>query len=363
MGMNTSVWVRSIISKQYSVDKFFKHVSVTLGKEFGVKVNFNTEGEYFKFTMLGYSVEIHREEVENLQRSGLYSLDRHILDKLEKLGLQFNVNRSQYIKCCYGIYNDDEYNIESSQEITIRFSQIFNINIEEGSLFYPCCGIDTYEPLALFINTIKEFHFADGGKISLPLLECGVCKGEEERNRSYYGGYGSFSSNVIPFATYFSNNNNYDTIKALEESLMTNFKFINIEDFNLKEVWKTKFQNNKKVEIFCHKFEGALSLINIDKISVFYYRVDSKSLSSLSFNWFSPIAFNSVLERLVEGGLIITDGIKPKEFKEKNEEVEWSCFWDNSDVNEFVYNNRIFNYIGECGERYGKMKVWRVEKL
>lgn len=358
--MNTSVWVRSLISKQYSVEKFFKHVTVTIGKEFGVKACSNTDDEYFKFSMLGFNIKIHSEEVEGLQKSGLYSLDRYILDKLQQLGLKFNENRSQYIKCCYGIYNDDEDNKESFEEINVRFNEIFNTPIEEGSLFYPCCGVDTYEPLALFINTIKEFHFADGGKIVLPLLECGVFKGEEERNKPYQWEYGSFSSDIIPFALSLSNNNNYDIIKKLEESLMMNLQFININDLNSKEIWKTKFLDNKKVDIYCHKFEGALSLMNIDKISVFYYRVDSKSLASSSFNWFSPAAFNSVLERLVQGGLIITDGVKHKDIQQ---DLPWSYFWNNSGVNEFIYSKRTFTYIGECGERYGKMKVWRVEKL
>ncbi|KAJ49583.1 hypothetical protein BD780_000641 [Clostridium tetanomorphum] len=355
--MNTSVWVRSLISKQYSVDKFFKHVVVTLGKEFEAKIYYSTEKDEFEFSMLGFSINIHRDEVENLQKLGLYSLDRYILEELKKLGFKFNINRSQYIQCCYGIFNNNEYSMESIKEVSVRFNQIFNIPIVEGSLFYPCCGIDTYEPLALFINSIKEFHFADGGQILLPLLECGVYKGSMDRNKDNKDHCGSFSSDVIPFAVSLPNNDNLEVIKKIEENFMVNFHFINAEDISVKEVWKTKFKKNKKIDIYCHRFEGALSLVNIEKISVFYYRVYSKSLSSSSFNWFSHIAFNSVLKKLVSGGIIITDGGEPKNMKE---DVPWKSFWNNDAV-EFSYKNRNFTYIGECGDRYGKMKVWKVD--
>lgn len=166
-----------------------------------------------------------------------------------------------------------------------------------------------------------------------------------------------FSSDVIPFAVSLPNNDNLEVIKKIEENFMVNFHFINAEDISVKEVWKTKFKKNKKIDIYCHRFEGALSLVNIEKISVFYYRVYSKSLSSSSFNWFSHIAFNSVLKKLVSGGIIITDGGEPKNMKE---DVPWKSFWNNDAV-EFSYKNRNFTYIGECGDRYGKMKVWKVD--
>lgn len=42
------------------------------------------------------------------------------------------------------------------------------------------------------------------------------------------------------------------------------------------------------------------------------------------------------------------------------EDVPWKSFWNNDAV-EFSYKNRNFTYIGECGDRYGKMKVWKVD--
>lgn len=42
-----------------------------------------------------------------------------------------------------------------------------------GSLFYPGCGDDTFEPIMQFIDTITEFHFVGISRIARLLkLEC-----------------------------------------------------------------------------------------------------------------------------------------------------------------------------------------------
>ena len=39
-------------------------------------------------------------------------------------------------------------------------------------------------------------------------------------------------------------------------NIFTSFKFIRIDDINTKEIWKTKFLKNPKIEVYSHNLEG-----------------------------------------------------------------------------------------------------------
>lgn len=353
--MDTSIWVRSIVNKQFSPEEFFKHVAYIIGKEFNLPTHISIHTEVCKFFMGEFEIIISKKHIERLQKHGLYLLDKYILDELEEQGFEFSINRSKYIKCCYGIFDDDY----STDNITTRFNQIFNIPIKEGALFYPCCGSDSYKPLVLFINSIKEFHFAQGEGVMLPRLECGVKNSDNFRNK-YYNKENVFSIETIPFAMSIKNKRNYDIIKQLENEYFTSFKFIRIDDINTKEIWKTKFSKNPKIEVYSHKFEGFISLYSIDKISIFYYRtyqIYEDTLDVSPFNWLSPVAFDAILDKLVDGAILILDGEDP----EIGYKVPWSDLWKEKYHKDFVYKERNFSYIGEFGERYDKMKVWKVD--
>ncbi|BDR74985.1 hypothetical protein [Clostridium tetani] len=354
--MDKSIWVRSLVNKQFSPEEFFKHVVSTIGKEFKLETYVSIHTEAYKFFMEEFEIIISRKQVKRFQESGLYLLDKYILDELEDQGLEFNINRSKYVRCCYGIFDDDY----TKDKITTRFNQIFNIPVKEGSLFYPCCGLDTYEPLALFMNSINEFHFAHGESIILPTLECEVKKGTMIRNKSYNKKKNELSIDTIPFAIQMENKKNYEILKELEEEYLDSFAFIKIEDISTKEIWKTKFSKNPKIEIYSHKFEGFISLYAIENIAVFYYRtyqIGEDTLDMSPFNWLSPIAFNAILDKLVDGAILILDGEDP----EIGYEVPWSGLWREKYYKDFIYREKRFSYIGEFGERYDKMKVWKVD--
>lgn len=197
--MNTSIWVRSLITKQYSKEQFFKYVAESIGKEFQKDIKVNISEEIYELIIENNVIRVEKDKVHKLQNTGLYFLDRHILDELKNQGIKFDIRKSNYLKYCYGIFNDEN----DLNKVNTRFNQMFTIPIQEGCLFYPCCGTDTYEPLSLFINTIKEFHFASEDRIRLPKLECGV-----ENGRKYLNGFNKdevVSSEIVSFATSLSN--------------------------------------------------------------------------------------------------------------------------------------------------------------
>lgn len=346
---------RPLVLKQYTPEMFFKYVCMLIGKEFNAEFYYIMKKNSCIFRMFKYIVQIEKEEVERLQYKKPYALDKYLLEELKKQGLAFDINKSTYIECCY--YEDEKKEVYDKNNTDLKFSEKFNISIPEGGLFYPCCGEDSYEPLYLFMDIISEFHFADSNKIILPHLECGVRRTSEERN-SLENNIGTFNSKDVPFAVAMFNNKNFETMKSLEDSLLMNLEFIKFSDISNKEIWKTKYENNKKIEVYTHKYDGFLGIMSIEKISVFYYRGRNNRNKNAAFNWFEEIAFNTVLDKLQDGGIIVTDGINPNE-KDKDKSVIWNVLWKNENIS-FNYKNRKFSFIGEIGRL---LKVWKVEKI
>jgi hypothetical protein len=59
-----------------------------------------------------YEVIISKDAVNELRNRGAYALDKILMDKLKERGFDFNTERSQYIRYCYGIfYKDSEGNL------------------------------------------------------------------------------------------------------------------------------------------------------------------------------------------------------------------------------------------------------------
>lgn len=346
---------RFLILKQYTPKMFFEYVCLLIGKEFNTEIYYMIGEKKYILKMLKYTVEIEEEEIGKLQNKEPYALDKYLLEELKKQGLYFETKKSTYIKCCY--YEDELKEIHDENNKNLTFSEKFNIPIPEGGLFYPCCGQDSYEPLYLFMDTINEFHFADSNKIVLPYLECGVKNGSEDRN-SLENNIGNFNLKDVPFAVTMFNNKNFETMKILEDSLLMNLEFIKFSDISTKEIWKTKYESNKKIEVYSHRYDGFLGIMSIEKISVFYYRGRNKMDKNAAFNWFNEIAFNTMLEKLQDGGIIVTDGINPYE-EDKDKSVIWNVLWKDENIS-FNYKNRKFSFVGEIGS---SLKVWKVEKI
>lgn len=75
--------------------------------------------------------------------------------------------------------------------------------------------------------------------------------------------------------------------------------------------------------------------------------------------WLGPKLFNFVLEKLLDGGLIITDGSNPDP---KFRRVEWYSLWD--EKNDFVYRDRNFKCLGQIAPIRGRATyVWQVKHL
>lgn len=102
--MNTQGWMRGLIAFNSPLDKFVNFVSNTISKEFELKLKVIKENKSYIFCFDIYKIEVSVQELIFLQEKGPYALDKFILESLKTQGFKFNINKSQYIEYCYGIY-------------------------------------------------------------------------------------------------------------------------------------------------------------------------------------------------------------------------------------------------------------------
>lgn len=93
----------------------------------------------------------------------------------------------------------------------------------------------------------------------------------------------------------------------------------------LKDVWQTV--DNRTTEIYRHKQDGIATFSTIENLSVFYLRGDSLGESGSGQMWFQESIFNLILDKLADGGLIVTDG-SGYDFK-ISDTAEWKPLWQN----------------------------------
>ena len=134
-----------------------------------------------------------------------------------------------------------------------------------------------------------------------------------------------------------------------------------------QESWGNS-RDGSKTEVICHRNDAVITLTSLDKLSVFFYRGDSIGESGSGQWWLGPKLFNFMLDKLLDGGLIITDGSNPEPQRFRNNlewsllNVEWSALWN--EKIDFVYRDRTFKCLGQITtDRRRASYVWQVKHL
>ncbi|HHU90425.1 MAG TPA: hypothetical protein GXZ22_05150 [Clostridiaceae bacterium] len=109
--MNTQGWLRGLMAKNMGDGKFVRHVAECLSREFDLPVDVFEGKDDYTIRLDRYEVTISKYAVNELRNRGAYALDKMLMDKLKEKGFEFDNERSQYIRYCYGIfYKDPEGN-------------------------------------------------------------------------------------------------------------------------------------------------------------------------------------------------------------------------------------------------------------
>ena len=190
------------------------------------------------------------------------------------------------------------------------------ITIPRGSLFYPCCGDDIDHAIESFTACVTDFHFAD--PYHLPVKR----------------GAGTACSTIdIPHLTTVVQR---DTVS-------------------------TSVERNSSV-LHLHEKDGLLTLIeNVERLSVFYYRGDSYGEGGSKQRWLEPVLFHTLLAKLLNGGLIVTDGSNCGS-GDPHVPVRWAALCGEApDDRDFLYAQRRFTYVSHLGEHRDRaLRAWQV---
>jgi hypothetical protein len=230
--------------------------------------------------------------------------------------------------------------------------------VKDTALFYPCSGNDLMLPIQLFSPYVTDFWFVDRG-----YFRPGHCDTKQ------YG----YDVSADTLAPILSGNENYELkSKSIDGPVTCDAFNPEIEACVLSEVYRHK-ESNREIRIHRRRGYGFSAFKNvIHAFGVFFYRGDSQGDGGSGNYWFAPEHFESVLAKLVDGGLIVTDGSKNdhstaySEFSKKYFTEEecglspheliktYSIFKDS-------INNK-FTCVGYVGHRYGPTLVWQVNK-
>ncbi len=147
----------------------------------------------------------------------------------------------------------------------------WDVDIPMGPLFYPCCGTDTADAVRLFAPYASEFHFADAYRFASPRLNT--------RRKPEAAGASPKAHDVPSIGTI-----------VLQEPATVALEF-------------------SGVRAYSHKKDGLLTLLeDLPTLSVFFYRGDSQGEGGSNQRWLEPVLLDVVLSRLMDGGILYTDG-------------------------------------------------------
>lgn len=221
------------------------------------------------------------------------------------------------------------------------------LTVPQGALFYPCCGDDLREPIELFADLIDEYHFVDIQQVpKLPDFE-GVAVSPPEPKECEIG----------------------DAAKAALMRLgEEQWRHVRGKAEMVAQRLTLPSESPRALNVFRYRQDGLTAFIGLDKIAVFFLRRDSMGEGGSGQMWFQPKLFDLILEKLVDGGLIVTDG-SGAPYGEERDHLPWKPLWTNNlrrapggtvSPENFSYAGRDFQCVGMCGRGYGPVYVWRV---
>lgn len=247
-------------------------------------------------------------------------------------------------------------------------NQFDGLVVPEGRLFYPCCGDDTWDPIRMFADSIDEYHFVDIQRV--PRFPHFDCAGESNDPRSRME---NVSAKIVSDVSAPESKECpiSDSTKAVLSRLgEEQWKYVRNEPEVVAQHLTLASIPPRDLGVFRYHQDGLAAFLELDKISVFFLRRDSMGEGGSGQMWFQPKLFDLILDKLVDGGLIVTDG-SGSPFGHGRDGLAWSPLWMNArsrqgeepDLpNNFTYAGRDFKCLGSCERGYGPVYAWQVSE-
>lgn len=229
--------------------------------------------------------------------------------------------------------------------------------LENTTLFYPCSGDDLFTPIQLFSPFVTDFWFIDRGYFT-----------PSHQNTKDYG----FDAPANKQESVLKSDHDYRLIITKITGSVSWSRGSRgpkvIEPCVLTETYE-HLPSGKQIKIHrCRGYGFPAFRREISSIGVFFYRgVREGEGGNL---WLSSKYIGEVCEKLVDGGLIATDGSGNPSRRNRRElakfyDKKYPRETDNimESVNTFTdKTGRTFTCIGYAGYKYGPTFIWQVKK-
>lgn len=235
--------------------------------------------------------------------------------------------------------------------------------IRNTALFYPCSGNDLDVSIQLFSPFVSDFWFVDRGYFS---------SGHQD-TRNY--GFDAPADKQKPLLEADSN------YRLIGKPTIVGPPNWDRDDRDIEPCILTETYLHIASErcFRIHRRRGygfsALDKV-ITSLGVFFYRGDSEGEGGSGNLWLASDHLSDVLDKLVDGGLIVTDGsqhgttYRNNYAKEYEELWKWrfqSCSMKAEEIIESAKAftdkaGRTFTCVGYAGHRYGPTLIWQVKK-
>ncbi len=105
-------------------------------------------------------------------------------------------------------------------------------------------------------------------------------------------------------------------------------------------------------------------------LGIFFYRGDSLGEGGSGNLWLIPDHLDEVCDKLINGGLIVTDGSNHGSYGHTEYEELWNQSNASGSMEEIIKSakrfmdkrGRSFTCVGYAGKRYGHTLIWQVKK-
>lgn len=210
--------------------------------------------------------------------------------------------------------------------------------VAEGPLFYPGCGRDLIDPIEAFGGMVDEIHFDDWW------LPHQIPLGDPKLR-----GYQEIVSK--------SENSRWEKLQA-KDWLSPSASQTRVYE---KRAGRGE---SRPARIFTHPWEALECLDNLDRMAVFFYRGDSDGEGGSGLKWFGSEIFHKILDKLMPGGLIVTDGRFNRTHEDYWQNLPWMNLKDDQPNEDFLALDQEFVFLGRFGGHHRQEAVvWQVGSL
>ena len=229
-------------------------------------------------------------------------------------------------------------------------------SVNNSTLFYPCSGNDLSVPIELFAPFITDFWFVDRGYFT---------PGHQDTKRYQLDLPADVikptikDSNLYKFIdkTIVGRPSGTSTVRTIKPCVLTE-QYLHLPtglEFRIHRRRGYGFCGFRK---------------EIRSLGVFFYRGDSMGEGGSGNLWLNPKHLNNICDKLIDGGLIVTDG--SNHGKDRNGSILGENYWAKHPIpgkeamdcsRSFTDDmGRQFNCVGYAGNGYGPTLIWQVHK-